>query len=383
MRAPTQAVIRPLVRLGGLRTTRAHLAVHRRPAFKAEAEAALGSVTLALAEQLGCELKACAQLLAFEVQPLKSLSNGSAFAIFQLGARGARALVEVERSFLVFLLGRLSGCATHQGPVLGLTPIEQAAFAYLCAVAVKAVRASPLEARFAPRLLDIALDRMDATSQLKVSERHVAVELELAVGGERGMARVMVPATALQGAALGVPVATLGPCAPQVLAACLPLVPSVGRVALDRAELSALRAGDVVVLGGVSLRGGQVLGSARLAGNHFSLFGEATEAGFALFRVVTPEVPVSPSQSGEQTVSAVQALEGILVDVEVELARLRLSLNELSAIRPGALLPLRMNAADPVLLKVGDRAVARAELVEIEGEVGARVLALLPERGEP
>ena len=27
---------------------------------------------------------------------------------------------------------------------------------------------------------------------------------------------------------------------------------------------------------------------------------------------------------------------------------------------------------------LGDRAVARAELVEIEGEVGARVLALLP-----
>jgi type III secretion protein Q len=31
-----------------------------------------------------------------------------------------------------------------------------------------------------------------------------------------------------------------------------------------------------------------------------------------------------------------------------------------------------------VLLRVGDRVVARAELVDIEGEVGARILTLVP-----
>ncbi|HLL52314.1 MAG TPA: FliM/FliN family flagellar motor switch protein, partial [Myxococcaceae bacterium] len=66
------------------------------------------------------------------------------------------------------------------------------------------------------------------------------------------------------------------------------------------------------------------------------------------------------------------------VDVEVELTRLRLSLAELAGIKPGALLPLHINVTEPVLLRVGDRAVARAELVEIDGEVGARILALLP-----
>ena len=65
------------------------------------------------------------------------------------------------------------------------------------------------------------------------------------------------------------------------------------------------------------------------------------------------------------------------VEVEVELTRLRLSVAELATLRPGAILPLRINGSDPVLLRVGDRAVARAELVEIEGEVGARVLSLL------
>ncbi len=66
------------------------------------------------------------------------------------------------------------------------------------------------------------------------------------------------------------------------------------------------------------------------------------------------------------------------VDVEIELTRLLVPLSELSVLKPGALLPLHINASEPVLLRVGDRAVARAELVEIEGEVGARILALLP-----
>lgn len=65
------------------------------------------------------------------------------------------------------------------------------------------------------------------------------------------------------------------------------------------------------------------------------------------------------------------------VEVEVELTRLRLTVGELAGIRAGSILPLHINAAEPVLLRVGDRAVARAELVEIEGEVGARILTLL------
>ena len=66
------------------------------------------------------------------------------------------------------------------------------------------------------------------------------------------------------------------------------------------------------------------------------------------------------------------------VEVEVELTRLRLSVSELATLRQGSLVPLHINSSEPVVLRVGDRAVARAELVEIEGEVGARILALLP-----
>lgn len=73
-----------------------------------------------------------------------------------------------------------------------------------------------------------------------------------------------------------------------------------------------------------------------------------------------------------------EGLPPLPVDVEIELTRMTMSLSELAALKPGALLPLRVSASEPVLLRVGDRAVARAELVDIEGEVGARILCLLP-----
>lgn len=66
------------------------------------------------------------------------------------------------------------------------------------------------------------------------------------------------------------------------------------------------------------------------------------------------------------------------MELEVELARVQLSVSELATLRPGSLLPLHINASQVVSLRLGDRAVARAELVEIDGEVGARILALLP-----
>lgn len=64
------------------------------------------------------------------------------------------------------------------------------------------------------------------------------------------------------------------------------------------------------------------------------------------------------------------------VDVEIELARIRVPLSQLAVLRPGGVLPLHINAAQTVTIRIGDKAVARAELVEIEGEIGARVLSL-------
>jgi type III secretion protein Q len=84
-------------------------------------------------------------------------------------------------------------------------------------------------------------------------------------------------------------------------------------------------------------------------------------------------------RSASQEVTHVDpALSELPVELEVELARVSLSLAELGALQPGVIVPLRVSAGDPVFLRAGDRRVGRAELVEVEGEVAARILELLP-----
>ena len=65
------------------------------------------------------------------------------------------------------------------------------------------------------------------------------------------------------------------------------------------------------------------------------------------------------------------------VEIEVELTRLRLPLHQLGTVRPGSIIPLHINAAQHVVVRIGDKAVARAELVDIEGEIGARIISML------
>jgi type III secretion protein Q len=126
----------------------------------------------------------------------------------------------------------------------------------------------------------------------------------------------------------------------------------------------------------VRREGGVLLGPGRLVTRSFALTGDFFPEGFSLNRARGR----APSQELDM-VAVNERSEGmppLPVDVEIELARVLLPLSELSGLKPGALVPLHINASDPVLLRVGDRVVARAELVEIEGELGARILALLP-----
>jgi type III secretion protein Q len=131
----------------------------------------------------------------------------------------------------------------------------------------------------------------------------------------------------------------------------------------------------VVLFDDLRLTGTRLEGSLRLGGPGFELRGPLGPEGFlpqGASSALSQEYSVMIEPVNDETAAALP------VDVEVVLTRLRLSLADLAAIKPGALLPLHINVTEPVLLRVGDRTVARAELVEIDGEVGARILALLP-----
>jgi flagellar motor switch/type III secretory pathway protein FliN len=66
----------------------------------------------------------------------------------------------------------------------------------------------------------------------------------------------------------------------------------------------------------------------------------------------------------------------IPITLEVELARVELPLADLLRIEPGAVLPLGLDHRGAEGDRAGERAVARGELVEVDGAIGVRIASV-------
>jgi flagellar motor switch/type III secretory pathway protein FliN len=185
----------------------------------------------------------------------------------------------------------------------------------------------------------------------------------------RGRVVLHLPELALRAVALGIPEHRPGP-GPVAGTVRIAFSPRVCCGAVWGADLAAV-AGAAVVLPGASLVGAELRGPLSLVRPGARLEGALGADGFRHAR--------AELRPASQEVTHVDpALSELPVELEVELARVSLSLAELGALQPGAIVPLRVSTGDPVFLRAGDRRVGRAELVEVEGEVAARVLELLP-----
>jgi type III secretion protein Q len=374
--SPTRKV-RPLRRLGSRRLTRAHLTLAERPQVASLGREALGAVVEVLSRELGCPVKAEARLLEAAVPPATGLAQPAVFALLELSAVGGVGVLELEPALAFAALERIAGAGQRPGVVTELARLEEATLAYLLLLALSAVRAQPgLYPRLGPRLSGVTMRRADVVARLEGRQSLVAVELSLTVGEVSAGARLLLPAPVLQTVFQALPVERGPGLAREVLAASLEAWCLIGQTPLSARALEALVVGDVVLFEGVRRDGERVLGGGRLVTRGFALVGEFLAEGFSLTRAQ------GRAHSQESDMVAVneksEGMPPLPVDVEIELTRVMVPLSELAALKPGALLPLHINANEPVLLRVGGRAVARAELVEIEGEVGARVLALLP-----
>lgn len=358
------------------RLTRAHLSLARRPSIAASGTEALAQVAAQLTQSLATPIALSARVLDSAINPFGGLSKFSAFALIELSALGQLAVLELDLMTLNVLLARVAGSPARTSAPTRLTQVEEAAFGWLCLNALAAVRTvAAIQAPFAPRLLGIYIERGEILERVDCRVRHVAIELTLDAGGTKGFGRVLLPAPALDLAIAAAAEQLPGTLAAEVQAACLALHPFVGRCVLDARDMAGLQVGDVAMLGGLTAADGALSGRARLASATFELHGDFSPEGFTLTRAETraTSLPQEPTMKPKPDA----ALPSLPVEVEVELTRLRLPIAELATLRPGAVLPLRIGATEPVILRVGDRAVAKAELVDIEGEIGARVIALL------
>ncbi|HEY0092909.1 MAG TPA: type III secretion system cytoplasmic ring protein SctQ [Archangium sp.] len=364
-----------LRRLGTRRLSRAHMTLKERPQVVRLARRALEVVCAELSQELGCPVRIEARLLEAVMMPATGLAHTAAFALVDLAATGGTAVLELEPPVLFAALERLAGAGTKPGPITGLTRLEEASFAFLGLSVLYALRGQEeLQRRFSPRLTGVTMNRTEALTRLDARQRHVGVELKVTVGQTTSGGRLVLPSVVLEGALKDFPVEHDPVMAPEVLAARLKARCLVGRASLSREALETLGLGDVLLFEGLRREGTRLFGPGRLVLRGFYLAGDFTPEGFSLNRAHGRALLQESDMADVNERS--EGMPPLPVEVEIELTRLTLPISELAGLKPGALLPLRINASEPVLLRVGDRVVARAELVDIEGEVGARILTL-------
>ena len=204
-----------------------------------------------------------------------------------------------------------------------------------------------------------------------------AVNLTVVVEDDAFAARALVPRTAWAGA-------PPPPFSSKVLERLGPTPLSMSVVACAApatvAEIGALRRGDAFMPGRWSLTrsdGGNLRGRAWLAAPDSALGIRVDLAGDGRL-VLAGDVDAlcgtedDMADSNEES-ALVSAVGDVPVVVKVEIGEARMSAREWASLARGDVIALGRRLGDPVVLRVGGVAVARGELVDIDGEVGVRI----------
>jgi type III secretion system YscQ/HrcQ family protein len=271
-------------------------------------------------------------------------------------ADGRGFAVVVEATLAARLAAAVLGAGSRElAAPRAATPAERGVLAFLVAAALDARGASSF-------VVDAIVDDVHALAPLFADPSIVGVEGILYAGEARGRVRFFMPESLLTAAPPARPAGgeRLGR-----MAVRLEIVAGHARVAAR--ELAQLSPRDVVLLDRWSVgRNGQ--GVVRLACGKGS-FG-ATLAGGTL------TVTSAWDRGGEiMTKSADPSMvEELPVELACRLAEITLTARDVLDLAPGAIVPLGKPPGTGVELVSGGRVVARGELVEVEGELGVRVL---------
>ena len=305
------------------------------PGARATGAGAALAAARAIAGVLGVEVTITGSARPVAAAPSRP---GPSLAI-ELAALPGAALLEVEPGLVARLVALVSGGSEPVAGATALTPLESSALELLVLAALDGVtELEPIAEKLAPRLV----------REAPPPQSPLAVDLEIVAGPVRGRARLLLPPAAV--AALALPPELREPLT------AFPLFASLrgGTAPLLPEELRALAPGDVV------LADSPPEGRLRLLfPGGFTAIGTLTDGSF-LVETTTMESPL--------------AQVPILLDVE--LARVPLTLSDLSRLTPGATLPVQLDRRGLVTLRIGERPIGRGELVEIDGAVGVRVLSL-------
>ncbi|MFW5876460.1 MAG: type III secretion system cytoplasmic ring protein SctQ [Myxococcota bacterium] len=285
---------------------------------------------------------------------------------------GAPVVVELDEALaLSALTSALGATSPHpRGPRGPLSDGERGALAYLAARTLAAGLAEGWR-------VGAVVTTGKALRRACGPGPHTVWPADVHLGELRATARLRVPESAID----ILPERRDAPEAARLAGIELTLVVEAGGARLPLSELGTARAGDVLVLDealhapGAHHRRVRV----RLAGAHRTTWWcTATSEALRLDSVERASVaPIGKGRSmtdGNTMAEALERTGDAPIEVSVELARFTLPLEQLAHLRPGEVLLSGRAVGERVALRTGDRTLAVGELVDVEGEVGVRIL---------
>ena len=167
----------------------------------------------------------------------------------------------------------------------------------------------------------------------------------------------------------------------------LALSARAGSTRLHRGQTASLQPGDVVVLDESRLvfERGRVRGelSLSLPGSHSHIACTIEDGGVRIDSFHPSKEPPMSTGHLDTTADLGEPGSGFAndapIELHIEVARFSLSLGELQRLRKGDVLVSGRPIGERVVLRVADRPFAEGELVDVDGEIGVRLLSFSAE----
>jgi flagellar motor switch/type III secretory pathway protein FliN len=343
----------------------------------------------AVGRSLATVLRADVAILVRRVQPLAEAraiedATGVVVAPAETPTMRCGTVLEFESALATAIVSRgierPTPSVVHPGP-----PSVGIAGALGAIVAATARRA---HANVALRVVAAGPARALEADLARLEPDLLAATATVLVANEAFLARLVVPGRVASTSPPAISssnemVAALGP-----VELAVPIVASASRARV--ADIASVRPGDVWLSGSWPLeRGpnGQIFGRVMLSapGSEHGVRAELgvdgrLVLGGELEAVCAPEVEMG--ESAEKN-GLMEAVGEVPVIVRVEIGEARMAAREWASLGRGDVLALGRRIGEPVILRVGGVAVARGDLVEIDGEVGVRIAERIAAMGSP
>lgn len=333
-----------------------------------------------------------------------------------------KIIVDLDTGIASYSIDRLLGGQGDVGRIQRpLTEIEQGVLSFVLFKVLEAVHSGWENGRQLSLTLDRFVSQLDEVEELVPKDGYFHVlGFKVGAGKRVGYARVIIPDALVTTSFASPPgqgpsteaeleymrrvLAGLGPFGvqAQVEAATLDL---------SSEDLAQIEPGDIIILENHQL----ALSPEGVVGQAFIKMGRGVNGGlrgnlliegelckFQISEIVIQEQPLEegaamadgeepsveemaaeledgpePEQEGDN----LSQVEGLLRDVDapvvVELGRLKLNTHQVVKLKPGQILRLPRGPKDPVNLVVNGKLFARGELIEVDGELGVRLIQVV------